>query len=47
MKVVNPDGKGPRVYCTKCRAWIPARQRPWPKSGYVPVPHVHPQRIGS
>jgi hypothetical protein len=39
--VINPGGKGPRVWCGRCKGWVWTQQRPWPKAGYVAKPHQH------
>jgi hypothetical protein len=43
-RVINPDGKGPRVWCRRCNAHVWAEQRPWPKSGYVAKRHEHTEQ---
>lgn len=39
--VINPDGKGPRIWCGRCARHVPAQQAPWPSSRYVAKQHTH------
>lgn len=45
-RVINPgDGKGPRIWCGRCAAYVGAVQKPWPKADYMAAPHEHTKEV--
>lgn len=45
--MINPgDGKGPRIWCGWCKAYVPAEQEPWPGHRYRAKKHKHVKAEG-